>query len=163
MEFTSIYQDAKNDIAFEMRRFKQNPINITIADNSTLTDLYNIAKTRMFTKKWQYYGNNEKSISTERHKNMDDIMDDIKTSIVHDIFVTDDKNNEIFSIPNSNKKTLREFINENKKFFSKSAAYTRTIYTLYVVDELCVRELLELQNKPKQVSTISRYINCVKM
>jgi hypothetical protein len=150
MEFTN-----KKQIAFEMQKYRQNPIVITVSSDIKLVDLYDIAKTRMFTKAWQYYGKDNTKQS------MDEIMKDVNSQIIHDIFVADETCKELLSIPKDKTKTICEFVNENKKFFSKSASYLRTIYTLFVVDELGVREIIAQQNNPRPIGMLTRYTKCI--
>jgi ketol-acid reductoisomerase len=160
MEF-SIQQPTSQNITFNMHKYKKNAIAVTILDNGALADLYEIAKTRMFTRlhtKWQYFSGTSK-------KNMDEIMEDIQSCVIHDIFVTDSEFKEILSVPNDKTKTIREFINENEKFFSKSASYFtpfnfQTMYNLFVVDECAVRQMIAEQNNSKPVSMLSRYVKC---
>ena len=143
----------KNDIMFYVYKYKKNRVLVTLREDSTLEDIYEIAKTRMFTK-WQYYRRASK-------KTMDEIMEDIQSQIIHDIFVADSEYKEILSVPNDKTKTIREFINENEKFFSKSVSYFKTIYKLFIVDECAVRQMIAEQNNPKPVSMMSRYIKCI--
>lgn len=143
----------QNDIMFYVYKYKKNRVLMTLREDSTLEDIYEIAKTRMFTK-WQYYRRTSK-------KTMDEIMEDIQSQIIHDIFVADSEYKEILSVPKDKTKTIREFINENKKFFSKSASYFKTIYKLFIVDECAVRQMIVEQNNPKPVSMMDRYVKCI--
>lgn len=147
----------QNNVMFYIHKYKKNRVLVTLREDSTLEDVYEIAKTRMFARlhtKWQYY--RRTSIKT-----MDEIMEDIHSQKIHDIFVTNSEYKEILSVPNDKSKTIREFINENEKFFSKSAHYFKTIYNLFVVDEYAVRDMILEQNKPKRVSVLEYYNKCI--
>jgi hypothetical protein len=184
MDFEIQKQKPKpKDIMFYVYKYKKNRELVTLSEDSTLGDIYEIAKTRMFTK-WQYY-------RRESKKPMDEIMEDIQSQIIHDIFVADSEYKEILSVPNDKTKTIREFINENEKFFIKSASYftpfrienaqmqrylsliyahivgalnekrCKTIYKLFAVDEFAVRQMIAEQNNTKPVTIMSRYVKCI--
>jgi hypothetical protein len=148
--------EKQNKIVFEMYKYRKPAITVTLRDDSTLEDIYEIAKTRMFTKQWQYY-------NKYLFNPMNEIVEEIQPPIIHDVFVADENYNDILSIPNDKTKTIREFMNENHRFFSKSASYVRTLYSLYVVDEIGVQEMIAHQTNPKPATSLFRYINCMSI
>ena len=163
---STILKQTEINILFQIYYNKQPPTCIILNPSSSLNELYEKVGANLFPENTSrktiisYQGNPLVSSSNKKYDN---------ASFIHDIVVINTSLNTTLSIPKNKRKTVSQFISDNKIYFENQSQFPsfQTLYKIFIVDDLLYKEVHELieQQSFKAViqRNIEKFVSCFKI
>ena len=164
MQHESTYlKQTEINILFQIHYNKQPPTCVILNPSSSLNELYEKVEDNLFLGNTprktiiSYQGNPLVSPSNRIIEN---------ATFIHDIVAINTSLNSTLSIPKNKRKTVRQFISDNKIYFENQSQFPsfQTLYKIFIVDDLLYKEVQELieQQSFKAVirRNIEKFVSC---
>lgn len=157
-------ENACDFINFVIIRSNSENLTITVHKEHSLWDLYEICyyavypnmnrSTSLHKTTLSFSG---KPTSSKMNKFISDNIPNTKgnASVIYDIFVSNDKMDNILSIPIHKFIKISDFMDDNAEYFNKKKRQIK----LFVVDEKILHDYLFLEKKESLISSISNYVS----